>query len=124
DALQPDPARTRVGTMSPLGLVEMTRKRTRESLQHRLCESCEECGGRGFIKTCETVCFDLFREMTRTANHHHIEEMMVLAAPYVISTLLDEMAEPFRQVCADIGCNARLQAESLYSQEHFDLVIL
>lgn len=123
-ALAPDPARTRVGTMSALGLVEITRKRTRDSLQHRLCEPCETCGGRGHIKTCETVCFDLFREMTRMAGHYDFEQLMVLAAPDVVAVLLDEMAPHFRQVCDDIGCNARLQAESLYAQEHFDLVIL
>lgn len=124
DALAPDPARTRVGHISSLGLVEMTRKRTRESLQHRLCQPCEECNGRGYIKTCDTVCLELFREMARAAQHHEVKEFMILAAPDVIGALLDEMAEPLRQICQEIGCETRLQAESLYSQEHFDLVPL
>ncbi len=123
-ALATDPARTYVGTISPLGLVEVTRKRTRESLQHMLCQECEECGGRGYIKTCETVCFDLFREMTRLAGHYQVDELLVLAAPDVIGFLLDELAEPFRRVCQRLSCNVRLQAESLYAQEHFDLVVM
>ncbi|HLQ85164.1 MAG TPA: Rne/Rng family ribonuclease [Salinisphaeraceae bacterium] len=123
-ALASDPARTRVGAMSPLGLVEITRKRTRESLQHILCEPCEECGGRGHIKTCETVCFDLFREMLRMARTCNIEELLVLASPDVVDVLIDEMAADFEQLCTTLACTVRLQAEALYTQEYFDLVIL
>src|SRR5699024_1632122 len=124
DALAPDPARTRVGNISSLGLVEMTRKRTRESLEHRLCEPCRECSGRGYNKTCETVCFDLFRDMARSVRHHPVDEFMILAAPDVIDTLLDEMAPPLQRICAQLECSTRLQAESLYAKEHYDLVVL
>src|SRR5699024_6009891 len=124
DSLRPDPARTRVGTMAPLGLDELTRKRTRDSLQHQLCEPCESCSGRDYLMTCKAVCFDLFRELAAMAEKQGAQNLMVLAAPDVIGLLLDELAEHFRRICTATGCDIQLQAESLYAQEHFDLVIL
>ncbi|MES1924810.1 Rne/Rng family ribonuclease [Salinisphaera sp. T31B1] len=123
-ALDADPAKTTVGAISPLGLVEVTRKRTRDSLQHLMCADCEACAGRGFIKTGETVCFAMFREMTRLARSNGTTELLILAAPDIIGLLLDELAEAFHAVCRDTGLGVRLQAESLYTPEQFDLVVL
>ena len=55
--------KTSISSVSPLGLVEMTRKRTRESLEHLLCRPCPTCDGRGFVKSAETVCYEIFREI-------------------------------------------------------------
>src|SRR6202008_2806040 len=63
--LRRDPARTMVHPFSELGLVEMTRKRTRESLGHILCEPCAACEGRGTVKTGETGCNEIMRDITR-----------------------------------------------------------
>lgn len=123
-ALDADPAKSSVGEVSPLGLVEVTRKRTRESLQQLMCSGCEACGGRGFVKTGETVCFSLFREMQRLARARGAKELLILAAPDIIGLLLDELSGAFNATCADSGLSVRLQAESLYTQEQFDLVIM
>ncbi|ROO24567.1 ribonuclease G [Salinisphaera orenii YIM 95161] len=123
-ALEADPAKTTVGEISPLGLVEITRKRTRESLQHLMCTDCEACDGRGFVKTGETVCFSLFREMARVAHTQRPNELLILAAPDIIGLLLDELAATFNDVCEDTGLSVRLQAESLYTPEQFDLVVM
>lgn len=124
DALDADPAKTTVGDISPLGLVEVTRKRTRESLQQLMCSDCEACGGRGFVKTGETVCFSLFREMSRLAHSRGAEELLILAAPDIIGLLLDELSGAFNEVCTACGLSVRLQAESLYMPEQFDLVVM
>jgi len=123
-ALDADPAKTSVSAISPLGLVEVTRKRTRDSLQHLMCANCESCGGRGFIKTGETVCFAMFREMSRLVQMRDARDLLILASPDIIGLLLDELAGVFHEVCADTGLGVRLQAESLYTPEQFDLVEL
>ena len=123
-ALDCDPAKSSVGAVSPLGLVEVTRKRTRESLEQLLCKPCDSCQGRGLIKTGETVCFSLFREMIRVARTQTVRELLVLAAPDTIGLLLDEMAGAFNNVCSQTGLSVRLQAESLYTPEQFDLVVM
>ncbi|MES1932979.1 Rne/Rng family ribonuclease [Salinisphaera shabanensis T35B1] len=123
-ALDADPAKTSVGAISPLGLVEVTRKRTRESLQQLMCHACETCQGRGFVKTGETVCFGLFREMTRIAHSQRVEELLILASPDIIGLLLDELSGAFHEVCTNTGLSVRLQSESLYTPEQFDLVVM
>ncbi|GAB3676642.1 Rne/Rng family ribonuclease [Salinisphaera aquimarina] len=123
-ALDADPAKTTVGEISPLGLVEVTRKRTRDSLQHLMCTDCEACGGRGFIKTGDTVCFSMFREMSRLARTREVRELLILAAPDIIGLLLDEQSGAFAAVCTETGLSVRLQAESLYTPEQFDLVVM
>ena len=89
-ALASDHAKTHISAVSPLGLVEMTRKRTRESLEHLLCEPCPACEGRGFVKTAETVCYEIFREILRQARQFDFQQLLVLAHQDVIERLLDE----------------------------------
>lgn len=126
DALAPDPAKTSIGQISNLGLVEITRKRTRESLEHLLCAPCEACDGRGYVKTPETIAFELFREISRHGRPgtHSADELLLLAPPDTIDQLLDNQAEVFHQVCADAGVKVRLQAEALYGAEQFDVVVV
>lgn len=123
-SLDKDRARSQVCDVSPLGLVEMTRKRTRESLEHILCEPCFTCAGRGYIKTAETVCFELYREIMREALQYETNELLVLASQPVVDLLLDEGSASLAELEDDIGKTIKLQVESLYSQEQFDVVPL
>ena len=119
-----DHARHQIMPVSPLGLVEMTRKRTRESLQHVLCEDCPSCKGRGFVMTAETVCFEVFREIIRQSRQFEFEEALVLAHQDVIDLLLDEQARSLAELEEQTGKSIRLQTESLYLQDQFDVVLL
>jgi len=123
-ALAGDHARHQVTPVSPLGLVEMTRKRTRESLQHILCEDCPSCSGRGFVMTAESVCFEIFREVIRQARQFEFEEMIVLAHQDVIELLLDEQAPALAELSEQMGKSIGLQTESLYQQDQFDVVLM
>ena len=119
-----DPAKTVISEMSSLGLVQMTRKRTRESLGHVLCEPCAVCSGRGSIKTIETVCNEIFREIMRSARQFDSKGLVVLAAPDVVTRLLDEQSGVIAELEETIRRPIRLQAESLYPQENFDVVLV
>ena len=123
-ALARDHARHQITPVSPLGLVEMTRKRSRESLQHVLCEDCPSCNGRGFVMTAETVCFEVFREVIRQARQFEFDEVMVLANEDVIELLLDEQADSLAELEEQTGKSIRLQTESLYQQDQFDVVLM
>jgi len=124
DSLSRDHARHQVTPVSSLGLVEMTRKRTRESLQHVLGEDCPGCSGRGFVMTAETVCFEIFREIIRQSRQFDFEEALVLAHQDVIEMLLDEQARSFGELEEQTGKSIRLQPESLYLQDQFDVVLM
>ena len=119
-----DHARHQVTPVSPLGLVEMTRKRTRESLQHILCEDCSNCAGRGFLRTAETVCFEIFREIIRQHRQFEFDGILVLAHQEVIELLLDEEARGLAELEEQIGKTIRLQPEALYLQDQFDVVLI
>ncbi len=123
-ALAEDHARTQVCDVSALGLVEMTRKRTRESLEHVLCNACPTCGGRGSIKSPETVCYEIFREILREARQFDAQKLMVLASQEVVDVLLDEESTSLAELEATIGIPTRLQAEALYAREQFDVVLV
>jgi len=119
-----DHARHQLTPVSPLGLVEMTRKRTRESLQHILCEDCDHCDGRGFTMTAETVCFEVFREIIRQHRQFQFDGVLVLAHQDVIDLLLDEEAGGLAEIEEQIGKSIRLQPESLYLKDQFDVVLI
>jgi ribonuclease G len=123
-ALERDHARTQVCEVSTLGLVEMTRKRTRESLEHILCQTCPTCDGRGSVKTAETVCYEIFREILREARAFDAEQLLVLASQSVIDMLLDEESSSLAELQDFIGVPVKLQVEALYMQEQYDVVIV
>jgi ribonuclease G len=123
-ALGRDPSRTTVSEISALGLVEMTRKRTTESLEHRLCEPCPHCGGRGWQKSTDTVCSEIFREILRAVRQFETGRLMVLAAPPVVEKMLDEYTGPLAEVTEELGTSIRFQAEEQYAKEQFDVVLL
>ena len=124
NSLSRDHARHQITPVSPLGLVEMTRKRTRESLQHVLGEDCSGCAGRGFVLTAETVCFEVFREVIRQSRQFEFDEVLVLAHQEVIELLLDEQAASLAELEEQSGKTIRLQTESLYLQDQFDVVLM
>jgi len=123
-SLASDHARHQISLVSPLGLVEMTRKRTRESLQHILCDDCPSCEGRGFVLSAETVCFEIFREIIRQSRQFEFSEALVLAHQEVIELLLDEQAPSLATLEEQTGKSIRLQPEALYGQDQFDVVLM
>lgn len=108
----------------PLGLVQMTRKRTRQSLERLLCESCSVCQGRGKVKSAETVCHEIFREIMRKAKITTAKKLLILAAQSVVERLLDEEAEMISLLEVTLGKRLQLQVEATYYQEQYDVIIL
>ena len=119
-----DRVKTMTGGFSQLGLVEMTRKRTRESLAHILTESCEACQGRGHVKTARSVAYDILREILREARQFNPREFRVVASPKVIELLLDEESPHLAGLSDFIGKPISLQSETAMGQEHYDIVLL
>lgn len=123
-ALSRDNARTTVYEFSPLGLVEMTRKRTVESLERQLSETCPECGGRGSIKTAETVTYEIFREITRAVRQFEAARLLVIASSKVVARITDEESTAVAELEEFLGKTIRFQADDQYQQEQFDVVLL
>jgi ribonuclease G len=123
-ALGGDHVKTNISSVSPLGLVEMTRKRTRESLEHLLCQACPTCEGRGFVKTAETVCYEVFREIVRQSRQFECQQLMVLAHQDVIERLLDEESSALGELELAVGKPIRLQTEALYTVDQYDVVLM
>ncbi|WP_159016201.1 ribonuclease G [Cognatiluteimonas profundi] len=123
-ALARDHAKTTVYDFSPLGLVEMTRKRTVESLERQLCEPCHECGGRGMLKTAETVTYEIFREITRAVRQFEAARLLVIASPKVVARITDEESAAVAELEEFLGKSIRFQADTQYMQEQFDVVLL
>ena len=123
-SLARDHARTTVYDFSPLGLVEMTRKRTVESLERQLCEPCHECGGRGTLKTSETVTYEIFREITRAVRQFDAARLLVIASPKVVARITDEESAAVAELEEFLGKSIRFQGDSQYLQEQFDVVLL
>ena len=122
--LERDKAKSHICEVSGLGLVEMTRKRTRESLEHILCEPCPCCEGRGSVRTAETVCYEVFRELLRESRQYETEQFLVLASQEVVDLMLDEESSGVAELEEFIGRPIRFQVESLYTQEQFDVVLM
>lgn len=116
--------KTNITGVSELGLVEMTRKRTRESLEHTLCETCPTCHGRGKLKTAETVCYEIFREIMRDAQAYENDTYLVLASEAVVDQLLDEESGNVAELEGVLDKTIRFQVETRYSQEQFDVVLV
>jgi ribonuclease G len=123
-ALARDRTRTTVNGFSTLGLVEMTRKRTRESLAHVLCEPCPTCDGRGAVKTAPTVCYEILREILREARAFPAKEFRVLASQPVVELFQEEESGSLAMLSEFIGKPISTQVESSYTQEQFDIVLL
>jgi ribonuclease G len=123
-ALSRDHAKTTVYEMSALGLVQMTRKRTTESLERQLMERCPTCVGRGSIKSVETVCYEVFREITRAVRQFEANSLLVLAPVNVVTRMVDEESAALAELEQFIGKTIRFQAEEQYGPEQYDVVVL
>lgn len=122
--IEKDHAKCFLTDISKLGLIEMTRKRTRESLEHVLCEPCPTCSGRGSVKTAQTICYEIFREILRAARQFDADKLLILASQEVVDLLLDEESNSVASLEGFIGKPIQFQAESLYSQENYDVVLI
>ena len=123
-ALALDRTRMTVNGFTQLGLVEMTRKRTRESLAHILCEPCPTCQGRGEVKTSQTICYEILRELLREARQFDAREFRILASQMVIDMFLDEESQSLAMLEEFIGKPISLQVETIYTQERYDIVLM
>ena len=123
-ALARDRTRMTINGFTQLGLVEMTRKRTRESLAHVLCEPCPTCKGRGELKTPQTVCYQILRELLREARQFSAREFRILASQPVIDLFLDEESQSLALLSDFIGKPVSLQVETVYNQEQFDIILM
>jgi ribonuclease G len=123
-ALARDRGKVHITEMSPLGLVELTRKRTRESLEHVLCQPCPVCHGRGVLKTPHTVCYEIFREILREARQYGAKSYMVVASQAVVDLLMDEEATSLAGLQEFIRRTIHLKVEPLYHQEQYDVVLM
>ena len=119
-----DHSRTSVYEFSPLGLVEMTRKRTTESLERQLCEPCHECGGRGTLKTAETLTYEIFREITRAVRQFEATQLLVIASSKVVGKITEEESTAVAELEEFLGKSIRFQADEQYAQEQYDVVLL
>jgi len=117
-------AKTKITEVSTLGLVEMTRKRTRESLSRLLCEPCETCGGKGSLKSAETICLEIFREIIREVKQYNVNQILVLASHPVVEKLLDEEADVLSELEKFLAINIKFRSETEYTQEQYDVVLL
>jgi len=122
--LERDRVRTNISEVSKLGLVQMTRKRDRESLEHVLCETCPTCESRGSIKTTQTICYEILRELNRSAKAYEAKEYLVLASQEVVDRMLDEETSHVAELELATRIPVRFQAEPLYAQEQFDVVLI
>jgi ribonuclease G len=123
-SLAKDHAKTKVYDMSPLGLVEMTRKRTTESLEQQLCESCSVCDGRGSVKSTETMVYEIFREITRAVRQFDAASLLVVAHPNVVNRILDEESAALAELESFIAKTIRLKAEDQYELDQYDVVLI
>ncbi|MDC9724453.1 MAG: ribonuclease G [Gammaproteobacteria bacterium] len=123
-SMMPDRARHKICGVSELGLVEMTRKRTRESLEHVLCEPCPCCDGKGYAKSAETVCYEIFREIIREAKQYEMTQFLILAAQDIIDRLNDEDSTNVAELEQFIGKPILFQPEPQYSREQFNVVLM
>jgi ribonuclease G len=123
-SIEQDSSKCYISQVSELGLVEMTRKRTRESLEHVLCEPCPTCSGRGSLKTAETVCYEIFRELIRESRQYNVSQFLVLASQEVVDLLVDEESTTVAELEEFIQTPIKFQVESMYTQEQFDVVLV
>jgi ribonuclease G len=121
-AVDLDRARTNVNGFTQLGLVEMTRKRTRESLAHLLCEPCQVCSGRGEHKTAQTICYEIMRELLRESKQFNAKEFKVIASSDVIELLQDEESQSLANLADFMDKRVTLQSDTQYAREAFDIV--
>ncbi|NYT38476.1 ribonuclease G [Allopusillimonas soli] len=123
-ALTKDRTRMTVSGFSHLGLVEMTRKRTRDSLTHQLCEPCPTCQARGSVRTARTLCYEILREILRESRQFNPKEFRILASQAVVDLFLEEESAHLAMLGDFVGKPISLEVETQYSQEQYDIVLM
>ena len=123
-ATSKDRAKINIHGFTALGLIEMTRKRTRESLEHILCGECPVCKGRGTVKTVETVCFEIMREIVRVNRAYDADKFVVYAAPSVVEALLGEESHMLAELEVFVSKQIKVHTELLYNQDKYDVVMM
>ena len=123
-ALSLDRTRVTLNGFTSLGLVELTRKRTRENLNQILCEPCPACQGRGHLKTAQTVCYEIQREIVRESRRFDTKQFRVIASPQVIELFLDEESQSLAGLMDFVGKPVLLEADGHYPQEQYDIVLV
>ena len=122
-ALRKDSARTSITRISELGLVEMTRKRTRKSLGEILNSPCPTCDGRGTQKSAETVCYEIFREILSVSRASENDGLRVMASRAVVDRLLNEESDVMAGLQKLVAKTVKFEVEPMYTQEQFDVVL-
>ncbi len=120
-ALRKDQARTNILRISELGLIQMTRKRTKESLNHIFCTPCPYCRGNGFIKNKRTICYDIFREIERIALEGGITGASVVTHPEIMDSLYCEERETIDRVEERFGMRISIYSDASLHLEAFDV---
>ncbi len=123
-ALSRDRTKLSVSGFSALGLVEVTRKRTRESLSHVLCEPCPACNGKGQVKTARTICYEILRELLREAKQFNPREFRIMASQVVVDMFLEEESQHLAMLGDFIGKPISLQVENVFHQEQYDIILM
>jgi ribonuclease G len=123
-ALTHDRTRMTVNGFTQLGLVEMTRKRTRDSLTHQLCEACPTCQSRGHVRTPRTICYEILREILREARQFNPKEFRILASQHVVDLFLEDESQHLAMLGDFIGKKVSLEVEASYTQEQYDLILI
>ena len=119
-----DLVKVKISEITSLGLVQLTRKRTRDSLEDVLCEECSVCHGHGMVKTPETVCYEIFREIIRADKTYDSGNLLVIASEQVIERLIDEESSYLSEIEDITSKNVSFQVEAMYNQEQYDVVLL
>ena len=124
DALNRDKARTNVVRMSELGLVEMTRKRTRDSLGRTLLRDCSRCLGHGRTKSLTTICYQIFREVMAEARAYPCNKLMVVAHPDIIDLLVDEESKNVERLEQFVNKQIGLNSSPDLATGQYEIVLL
>jgi len=122
-AIVADRVKIQVTDISPLGLVEITRQRTRQNLEQLLCESCDVCDGRGIVKTAATICYEIMRELVEEDRQFKARGYTIVASPTVTDLFRDEEAQSLSDLQESIQRPISLQVDKLYSQQRYDIVL-
>jgi ribonuclease G len=122
EALRPDKANTKILKISEFGLVEMTRKRTRESVLQQQTKACPCCDGKGFVKDPVAVCHEIFRELLRLAPQVREKRLEVRAHADVITLLLETKRETLEEIEEITKKKVTARVEGGFHQEKFEIV--
>lgn len=124
EAMSKDRAKCTILEVSELGLIQMTRKRVRESLERILCEPCHYCDGKGFVKSPTTVCYEILTELRRIAITNKNCKIMITANPHVADLIYDDERETIEDIERENGFRIIVKADKGYHQEFFEVVTL